>query len=70
MKTWVPPETARYIGAGLQLAFNVLLGVGLGLFADKKLGTLPLGMLLGGLFGFMIGLYIFLRGFNASDGDH
>lgn len=40
-----------YVDLGLQFAAAVALGVGLGYFADKKLHTFPLFLILGLLLG-------------------
>ena len=47
----------RYIGAGTQLAITVGLGVWAGLWADGKLGTSPILVVLGTFLGFGAGFY-------------
>lgn len=63
---WVPPESARYLGAGLQLTVTVLLGVGMGYLADRKLQSLPVGTLVGAFLGFGLGIYVFLKEFTGG----
>ena len=48
---------ARLIGVGFSFLIIVALLCGLGLLADRWLGTLPLFMLVGLVLGFTTGLY-------------
>jgi F0F1-type ATP synthase assembly protein I len=54
-------EAAPYLGLGTSLAATVLLGLALGYWADKELGTRPLFFLLGGSLGLAAALYQFFR---------
>jgi F0F1-type ATP synthase assembly protein I len=67
MKNWIAPDASRLIGAGLQLALTVLLGVGIGFFTDRRLGSSPWMLLLGGALGFSVGLYALLKEFGSSN---
>jgi F0F1-type ATP synthase assembly protein I len=46
-------EAAPYLGIGSTLAITVALGLGAGYWVDGKLGTGPLGLLLGGVLGML-----------------
>lgn len=67
MKDWLPPESARNLGAGMQLAASVLLCLGVGYWADRKFASLPWGTLAGAVLGFGAGLYSFLKQFKNDD---
>lgn len=54
-------EAAPYLGLGTSLAVTVLLGVGLGYWADQKLGTRPWLVLLGAVLGLVLALYQFFK---------
>lgn len=49
------------VGAGFQLAFSILFFFGLGWWADRRLGTHPVLMLVGLAIGLAAGMYAFLR---------
>ncbi|WP_230776686.1 hypothetical protein [Roseiconus lacunae] len=55
------PPWARLTGAGLELAFFAIAIGGLGMLIDRALGnTRPLGLALGGLAGFALGMIRFI----------
>jgi ATP synthase protein I len=54
-------EAAPYLGVGSSLAATVLAGSGLGYWADRRLGTEPWLLLLGGGLGIGVGLWHFYR---------
>lgn len=51
----------RYAHLGTQLAAAVLLGLFVGYWADKRLGSGPWGLLAGGGIGVAVGLYLFMK---------
>ena len=54
-------EAAPYLSLGTSLAVTVLLGVGLGYWADRMLGTRPWLFLLGAVSGLAMALYQFFK---------
>ncbi len=50
-------DSGQYLGLGLSLAVCVLLGVGGGYWLDRRLGTSPWLLLLGGVFGMVAAGY-------------
>ena len=54
-------EAAPLLGLGTSLAMTVLLGLGLGYWADQKLGTRPWLFLLGAALGLVTALYQFFK---------
>lgn len=66
---WNPPQSAKYLGSGLQLTVTVLLGVGIGYWIDKKIQSLPWFTLIGSALGFFAGLYLFLKEFSDQKND-
>jgi F0F1-type ATP synthase assembly protein I len=54
-------EVAPYLGIGTSLAATVLAGLGAGYWADTRLATKPVGLLVGGVFGIAVALYQFFR---------
>lgn len=66
-----PPrrEWVRFAAMGLELAVTVLAGTLAGLWADRRWGFAPWGVLGGSLLGTGAGLYRFLRAAAGSDGD-
>lgn len=54
------------VGAGFQLAFSILFFLGLGWWADRRLGTRPVLMLVGLAIGLAAGMYAFLRRVKAE----
>ncbi|HET7291411.1 MAG TPA: AtpZ/AtpI family protein [Vicinamibacteria bacterium] len=54
-------EAAPYLSLGTSLAVTVLLGVGLGYWADRRLGTRPWLFLLGAAAGLVLALYQFFK---------
>lgn len=54
-------EAAPLLGLGTTLAVTVLLGLGLGYWADRKLGTRPWLFLLGAMLGLATALYQFFK---------
>ena len=60
---WTRPlrEAAPYLGIGVSFAASVLLGLGLGYWLDKRLGTTPWLFLLGAAFGLAAGFVQFYK---------
>ena len=54
-------EAAPLLGLGTTLAVTVLAGLGGGYWLDGRLGTRPVFLLLGGVFGLGIALYHFFK---------
>ena len=54
-------EAGPYLGLGTSLAATVLLGLGLGYWGDRELGTKPWLFLLGGALGLGAALYQFVK---------
>jgi F0F1-type ATP synthase assembly protein I len=52
---------APYLGIGMNLALTLLLGLGIGYWVDRKLGTAPAFFLGGGVVGLAAALYGFFR---------
>jgi len=52
---------AHYLGIGMNLALTLLLGLGIGYWADRKLGTEPAFFLGGGVLGLSAALYEFFK---------
>lgn len=58
-----PPPKSDWAGLsyGAQFAVSVLAGAGLGYVVDGKLHSTPWGTVLGGLAGFLLGLYLLVK---------
>jgi hypothetical protein len=54
-------SVAPYLGMGFEMAVTVLAALGVGYWADGKLGTRPILFLVGGMLGLIGALYHFLR---------
>ena len=54
-------EAGPYLGLGTSLAATLLLGLGLGYWGDRQLGTKPWLFLLGGALGLGTALYQFFK---------
>jgi len=54
-------EAAPYLGIGTSFAASVLLGLGLGYWLDRRLGTGPWLLLLGSVLGLGAGFYQFYK---------
>ncbi len=54
-------EAAPYLGIGTSLAVTVLAGLGIGYWVDGRLGTKPMGFLVGGGFGILAAAYHFYK---------
>ena len=54
-------DAAPYIGIGTTLAATVLLGVGVGYWLDRRLGTNPWLFIVGGVAGLGLAMYQFFR---------
>jgi F0F1-type ATP synthase assembly protein I len=50
-------EATPYLGIGTSLAVSVLLGIGAGHWADRRLGTSPWLLLAGGALGTLTGFW-------------
>lgn len=59
--TRVLREAAPYLGIGSSLAFTLLACLGIGYWLDLKLGTRPVGFLVGGVFGLFAAGYNFYK---------
>jgi F0F1-type ATP synthase assembly protein I len=55
-------QAGTYLSFGIQFAITILLGVFLGQWADGKLGTTPLFLLVGTFFGAGAGFYHLYQG--------
>jgi F0F1-type ATP synthase assembly protein I len=60
-------EAAPFVGLGTTLAATVLAGLGGGYWLDGRLGTRPVFLLLGGVFGVGAALYHFFKGVAGQD---
>ena len=60
-------EAAPLLGLGTTLAVTVLAGVGGGYWLDGRLGTRPLFLLVGGVFGLGAALYHFFKAVAVDD---
>jgi F0F1-type ATP synthase assembly protein I len=54
-------QAAPYLGLGVQLAGTVLFCGALGYWADSKLASSPVGVLVGVVIGSVVGMMQFLR---------
>jgi ATP synthase protein I len=54
-------EAAPYLGIGTSFAAAVLLGLGLGHWLDRRLGTAPWLLLVGATLGLCAGFYQFYK---------
>lgn len=54
-------DAAPYIGIGTTLAATVLLGLGVGYWLDRRLGTDPWLLFAGGVAGTIVAMYQFFR---------
>jgi len=54
-------EAAPYLGLGTSMALTVLLSLGVGYWADGKLGTSPVLVVAGSVFGVFAALYSFFK---------
>ena len=60
-------EAAPLLGLGMTLAVTVLAGLGAGYWLDERLGTRPVSLLLGGVFGLGAALYYFIKTVAVPD---
>jgi ATP synthase protein I len=60
-------EAAPFVGLGTTLAATVLAGLGGGYWLDGRLGTRPVFLLLGGVFGVGAALYHFFKAVAGQD---
>lgn len=60
-------QAGAYIGMGLQFSISILLCLFLGRWADSKLETEPLFLLLGTFMGAGAGLYNLYKGLIANE---
>lgn len=60
-------QAGTYIGMGLQFSISILLCLFLGRWADSKLETEPLFLLLGTFLGAGVGLYHLYKGLIANE---
>lgn len=54
-------EVAPYLDLGIRLAVTVLAGIGVGFWLDRRLGTQPILLLVGGVMGILVAGYHFWR---------
>jgi len=54
-------ELGRYSALGFEMAFSVLIGLGIGYYLDKWLGTAPWLMIVWLFFGFAAGFRSLIR---------
>ncbi|MCS7229558.1 MAG: AtpZ/AtpI family protein [Candidatus Kryptonium sp.] len=54
-------EVAPYSGLGLQLAVTVVIFWFIGRLIDEHYGTSPLWMVIGAMFGIIVGMYNFIK---------
>lgn len=57
---------AQAMSVGWELSSFTLLGLGIGWWADGRFSSSPWGVLVGALFGIVIGLYRLIRTFGRS----
>lgn len=62
-----PSGSLRYAGLGIQLAATVAVGVLVGQWADRKLGTAGVFTILGALLAFGGTLYYLIRDLSRTD---
>jgi F0F1-type ATP synthase assembly protein I len=60
-------DSAPFVGMGLALAVTLLLAVGGGYWVDKKLGTSPLFVLAGAVFGLLAVFYHVYKAYKMGD---
>jgi ATP synthase protein I len=63
-----PPRTqaGRAMELGLQIALSVVLGVGLGYYADRKFGTKPIFLFIFLVVGFATAIRIIIQFVNST----
>ncbi|RMG60944.1 MAG: AtpZ/AtpI family protein [Deltaproteobacteria bacterium] len=59
-------EVGRYASLGLEMALSVIIGLAIGAFLDKRLGTGPWLTLLFLIFGFVAGFRSLIRAARRS----
>lgn len=57
-------EAGPWLSAVWQFTGSTLVLVAVGYFVDRKLGTKPWGLVVGGLVGSAVGFYAFIRATN------
>ena len=70
LKSFSKQEHLAITTLGLEFAAAEILGGGLGLWLDKKWDTSPWLFLLGVCGGFVLGMYMIIRGAQALDRQH
>ena len=60
-------DVGPYLGIGTGLAGTVLLGVGIGYWLDRRFGTSPLWLILGGVLGIVVAGYHFWKSFGKLE---
>jgi len=63
------PESSAWIGlssVGIEFILSVLVPGAAGWWLDRKFGTMPWLMLVGGLFGFAAGFYVLLKAIQGK----
>lgn len=57
VKTWLPPDSGKYLSIGVEMAAGFLAGMFLGYQADKKFSHFPLWTIVGTVGGISAGFY-------------
>ncbi len=52
---------ARFLGGGFEIAAGIGLGYFVGMYFDRKFSTAPWGLLIGVLFGCVVGMYLMIK---------
>jgi ATP synthase protein I len=55
------PNWGKYLTSGVEVAVGVALGTVVGMYADRKFGSSPWGLLIGLLLGCAGGMYLLIK---------
>lgn len=61
-------DSAPYLGLGTSLAGSLLVSLGIGYWADEKLGTAPVCFFVGAAFGLLAAFFHFLKMYRLLTG--
>lgn len=61
-------DSAPYLGIGSSLAVTLLLALGAGYWADRRLGTAPVFFFVGAVFGFAAAFYHLYKVYRLMTG--